>query len=80
MNTIRVCAFGPLTEIIGEVPIELGVELSVSAADLQSELLRRFPGLGERQYRLAVDERFVEGEERVGGGSEVALLPPFGGG
>ena len=80
MNTIRVCAFGPLTEIMGEEPIELGGDLPVSAAELERELVRRFPGLGEQRYRIAVDERFVEGEEGVGGGAEVALLPPFGGG
>lgn len=80
MTTIRVSAFGPLSDVMGGEPIELGLPLPVSVAELQTELLDRFPGLEGRRYRIAVDERFVEGETTVSGGSEVALLPPFGGG
>lgn len=79
-TVVQIAAFGPLTDVLGDEPIEVSVSLPTTVGALRAELLRRFPGLAGHRYRLAVDERLVAEEASIAAAGEIALLPPFAGG
>lgn len=75
--TIKVLFFGYLTERCGKT------EVSVSAQDtneLKEKLEADFPPLKGLNYLMAVNQDQVQGNEILGQGDEVALMPPFAGG
>ena len=74
-------SYGALTDITGSGVLELSIPQSViSAAELMSLLIERYPALEGKTFRIAVNERFVTGEFEDGSGDYVALMPPFSGG
>ena len=74
-------SYGALTDITGSGVLEFSIPQPViSAAELMSLLLVRYPALDGKTFRIAVNERFVTGEFEVGSGDNVALMPPFSGG
>ncbi len=74
-------SYGALTDITGSGVLGFAIPQPViSAAELMSLLIERYPALEGKTFRIAVNERFVDEEFAVGSGDHVALMPPFSGG
>lgn len=74
-------SYGALTDITGSGVLWFAIPQPViSAAELMSLLIERYPALEGKTFRIAVNERFVDEEFEVGSGDHVALMPPFSGG
>ena len=74
-------SYGGLTDIMGSDALGFAIpQQAFTVAEFKSLLLARYPALEGKTFRIAVNERFVEGEFEVGSGDNVALMPPFSGG
>ena len=74
---IEVVAFGQIAEIMGSG------KLAVEASDtdgLRNMLEKKFPGLRDRKYAIAVNRQLITHNLPLAENAEVALLPPFSGG
>jgi len=81
MMEIRLMSYGGLKDITGSDALGFAIpQQAVSVTELKELLLARYPALEGKTFRIAVNERFVEGESEVGSGDNVALMPPFSGG
>ncbi|MCB0772059.1 MAG: MoaD/ThiS family protein [Flavobacteriales bacterium] len=71
-------------KLFGLIAEKAGTErMQLSAPDtdaLLRALEQRIPGLSSLSYALAVDRKIVRDNVKLGGGEEIALLPPFAGG
>lgn len=79
---IRVCYFGPVRELIGHDGEEWEFEAQPQAHDVRSRLVERYPATAQlaSSCRLAVNMAYVNEEELVPDGAEVAFIPPVAGG
>ena len=74
-------SYGALTDITGSDAVGFAIPRpAISAAELMSLLIERYPALDGKTFRIAVNERFVDEGFEVGSGDHVALMPPFSGG
>ncbi|MCL4281624.1 MAG: MoaD/ThiS family protein [Flavobacteriales bacterium] len=71
-------------KLFGLIAEKAGTErMQLSAPDtdaLLRALEQHIPGLSSLSYALAVDRKIVRDNVKLGGGEEIALLPPFAGG
>lgn len=79
---VRVRLFGAEAAAVGERSIELDIAGdATTAADIKDHLAEAYPGLsGVPTCRIAVNQRFVEDDHKVGADDEVALVGPVSGG
>ena len=79
---MRVFFFAQLKEATGCDAAELAITPPVSAAQLWTELLRRFPALAAHRatVRLARNWEFAAADATFAAGDEIALIPPVSGG
>jgi molybdopterin synthase sulfur carrier subunit len=81
MMEVRLMSYGALTDITGSDAMGFAIPRpAISAAELMSLLIERYPALDGKTFRIAVNERFVDEGFEVGSGDNVALMPPFSGG
>jgi sulfur-carrier protein len=78
MDGIRVYFFGQLTDVTGVEQVT--VPVMIDSATLEQWLLRKYPGLAAKKYRIAVNKQVISATTALTGDSEVAFLPPFSGG
>jgi sulfur-carrier protein len=75
---ITILFFGQLAELAGTRSMTLsGVK---DTDNLKTNLLEKFPALGNVIFNLAVDTEIVQENRELKPGSTVAFLPPFSGG
>ena len=77
---IKIKYFGMLSECCGKSEENREVSEDTSLSELKNELLRTYPTLAEKQYKIAVNQKISDGDEDLSEGDEIALLPPFAGG
>ena len=70
--------FGLLAEITSCREESLGNSPS-TVNELLEVLFEKYPGLKEKDFRVAIDQQLVTEDTQITGG-EIALLPPFSGG
>ncbi|MBS1576251.1 MAG: MoaD/ThiS family protein [Bacteroidetes bacterium] len=75
---INILIFGQLADIIGENKIDLWDIPDTEA--LKMYLQKRYPGLSDLPYLIAVDKEVISANTVLNNNSEVALLPPYAGG
>ena len=74
----NIIIFGQLTEITGTSNLELtGI---TDTNSLVKELNRKYPGLANVKYMIAVDKKMVTENVVFNEYSTIALMPPFSGG
>ncbi len=74
-------SYGGLTDITGSDALGFAIpQQAFTVAEFKSLLLARYPALEGKTFRIAVNERFVEGEFEGGSCDNVAMMPPFSGG
>lgn len=77
-KSIQLLFFGELAEVCGSDSMEF--EVYADTDRLHLEVLRRFPELAHKRYRMAVNQSLIEGTRILSPGDTVAFLPPFAGG
>ncbi len=79
---VKCLFFASLRNAVGEEELEFELPGQSRVADLLSLLEQRLPQLARyrRSYKVAVDQTFVESDQELQDGAEVALLPPVSGG
>jgi len=76
--TIEINYFGMLADVTGCSLENLSVS-AVSISDLKGILVKKYPGLQNKDFRIAQNQELVS-EGTILTGQEIALLPPFAGG
>lgn len=74
----NIIIFGQLTEITGTGSLALTGITDTNA--LVKELNRKYPGLANVKYMIAVDKKMVTENVVLNEYSTIALMPPFSGG
>jgi molybdopterin synthase sulfur carrier subunit len=70
--------FGMLAEVTGIDKME--VENITDTDSLVDYLVKSYPLLKNKTYRIAVNKKLITGKEALSEGDTIALLPPFAGG
>jgi molybdopterin converting factor small subunit len=78
MSNVYVSLFGALADVTGNRLLVINDVKDIQS--LNKSLHNAFPGLKKFSYKIALKQRFVNGNEMLINGDEVALLPPFAGG
>ncbi len=77
---MRILLFAGLAEACGARALEVAAPPEISAAELRRAAERACPALAGRVFRVAINGRYADAEERVPPSAEVAFLPPVSGG
>jgi molybdopterin synthase sulfur carrier subunit len=75
---MTIITFGQIIDLVGSN--QLIVENIKDTDQLQLFLSKKYPGLAELQYRIAVDKDIIIKNTNLNNAAIVALLPPFSGG
>ncbi|MEA1886766.1 MAG: MoaD/ThiS family protein [Bacteroidota bacterium] len=75
---IKVLLFGILSEEVGIEETE--IENISSTGKLIKYLKGKYPSFTDYKFRISVNQTLINGDKKLHGGDEVALLPPFAGG
>lgn len=75
--SLKVIIFGKLADIAGNSVSVNGV---ADTNSLVNELNKKYPGLVNAKYVIAVDKQIIKENTVLNNESVVALLPPFSGG
>jgi molybdopterin synthase sulfur carrier subunit len=70
--------FGLLAEATGTDKSE--VENITDTDTLIDYLIKKYPLLNNKTYRIAVNKKLITSKEQLNEGDTIALLPPFAGG
>ena len=77
---IRLKYFGKLQEITGLEEELFEIENNISTAILSDLLRKKYKNLDQADYRIALNQAIVNGDNPIHEKDEIALLPPFAGG
>ena len=75
---VKLKYFGMLTDVTAKHNEEIDFDQE-TIAELVEQLNDMYPGLGNMDFKVAVNQEIVELSDKLNNG-EVALLPPFSGG
>ena len=75
--SLKVIMFGKLADIAGN---SVSVHEALDTDSLVSELSKKYPGMANAKYVIAVDKQIIKENTALNSESVVALLPPFSGG
>ena len=80
--TYRVMLFGAEAVAAGERSLDLEIpQESITADELKLHLSESYPGMsGIPSCRVAVNQKFVVGDDKLTPGDEIALVGPVSGG
>ena len=78
--TTEVHYFGIIAEKIGVNSEQIMLDTEHDSIDLRAYFEQKYPVLIELEFKIAVNQEFVEQIEVGAAPSEIALLPPFAGG
>lgn len=71
--------FGMLTEVTEKTEEFLQTKKS-SVSELVEKLTDQYPDLKNKDFKVAVNQKIVDGDYAINSEVEIALLPPFAGG
>lgn len=77
MAAVTVLFFGTARDISGTESEEFA---SGGTADLRGQLLKKYPGLKNITFRLALNRILLKEDTELKGNDIIAILPPFQGG
>jgi molybdopterin converting factor small subunit len=75
--SLKIIIFGRLADIAGN---SVSVNSVADTDSLINELNRKYPGLSDAKYVIAVNKEIIKENTALNNNSVVALLPPFSGG
>ena len=78
---MRVMLFAGLAEVAGRRELSLALEAGgCTVAELEQRLRQECPALGDRPFRVALNQSYARADDVVSDTDEVALIPPVSGG
>lgn len=82
MMDVNVVLFAQARELAGSDSISLSLDEASTLADLKTQLLRKYPALGELlpHCTMAVDHVYSDDGTQLRHGCEVGCIPPVSGG
>ncbi len=82
VRTLHVLLFSVLREVCESPGLDLDVVTPITGTRLLDELEAKWPALTpyRRFIRLAVNQEYVDGDARIHGDEEIALITPVSGG
>ncbi|TLU98902.1 MoaD/ThiS family protein [Dyadobacter luticola] len=78
--SIHITYFGMLAEIAGQADESWIADENLTVGKFRSLLLEKYPRMGEKKFKIAVNQQISEDFVPIEMSSEVAVLPPFAGG
>lgn len=78
MDRLKIKAFGAVAESLPDAEFEF--PLYGDTEELLKHLYQSHPSLEKMKFSLAVNRQMVQGNYKLEGGEEIALLPAFSGG
>jgi molybdopterin converting factor subunit 1 len=80
--TIKVMLFAQCSDIVGSRQLEITPAPNTSVQDLVNSLIKKHPKLGamERSIMISVNQEYVDRDQLLADGDEVAMIPPVSGG
>lgn len=74
--------YAGLRELLGARDLDFDVDDGATIADLQARLAATYPAVQPflKTLAFAIDDEFVDTEERIHAGADIALIPPVSGG
>lgn len=82
MSEVEVLLFASYRELVGEDRVSISIESTMTVDALIAQLRSRGGAWGRLPEHLtvAVNQRYVRGDHRLGAFDQVALIPPVAGG
>jgi len=82
MPFVTLLAFAGARDIVGEAELQLELKARCTAGELMDRVCQDFPALAPHRasIRMAVNGSYVNDDDLVSAGDEVALIPPVAGG
>jgi len=74
---MQILLFGQLADVAGS---SVSIEGVSDTESLINALHKKYPGLSDLKYAIAVDKKIISSNQQLTEKSLVALLPPFSGG
>lgn len=78
--SINILYFGMLAEISGQAKEALPGKENMTVSDLKKLLIEKYPQMGEKKFKVAVNQKIGDDAVIIPLSAEIALLPPFAGG
>jgi molybdopterin synthase sulfur carrier subunit len=78
MDELKVLIFGQLEDATGTSCAT--IDKVADTSSLIASLCHRYPGLKEKKFMIALDQKIVKENTSIAEGAHIALLPPFSGG
>lgn len=74
--------YAGLRELLGARDLDFDVNDGATVADLQAQLAATYPAVQPflKTLAFAIDDEFVDSDERIHEGADIALIPPVSGG
>ena len=69
-----------LAEAAGTNEVEVEVKNITDTDALVDYIVKQYPLLNNKTYRIAVNKKLITSKEQLNEGDTIALLPPFAGG
>jgi molybdopterin converting factor small subunit len=77
---IRIQYFGQLADMAGQASEIWTLPEKFTVKELREKVNEKYPEIGMRKFKVAVNLQIAEDFVQVTPDSEIALLPPFAGG
>jgi molybdopterin converting factor small subunit len=77
---VQVLFFGATADAVGRREIEIDLPDNARAGQAFTEIVKKFPQLGEHSLLFAVNQEYASGDEIVKTGDELAVFTAVSGG
>ncbi|ATH59479.1 MULTISPECIES: molybdopterin converting factor subunit 1 [Staphylococcus] len=77
---MKVLYFAEIKEILAKTSEDIDLSYDITVDEFLTDLFKRYPGISDKQFQVAVNEEFVKGDDIVQPNDTIALIPPVSGG
>ena len=77
---VQVLFFGATADAVGEREIEIDLENETKAETAFARIIEKFPQLNQHSLLFAVNQEYVNGDETIQNGDELAIFTAVSGG
>jgi molybdopterin converting factor small subunit len=77
---VNILFFGATADAVGEREVEMSFDHPVNAGNALAGIIERFPALGGHKLLFARNREYVNGDETIADGDELAVFTAVSGG
>ena len=77
---VEIKYFGKIADVTQLSDEQIDLKSEVNIGDFLSDLVKKYPDLKKEEFKIALNQEFVEADFLIEKNCEIALLPPFAGG